>query len=248
MINYLKSENLKYKGTFSRKFIIIAPCFFILFSFFMQSNLQDDEKLYMQMVYNWWPVFYMTMGLALICALSISKDNKSRGYETLCSYDIDMSKFWLSKILIVVFYMLISTLALIMVVFIMSLIFHFNNAPFLKIFSASFLILITSIGMIPVYMFLSKCFGTAAAVISGIAGSIIGACMAPKASWIFIPWSWAARLMCPIIGVHPNGISLPKDHILRDPSVIPVGTIISMIFFVATCYATCIWFSKREVR
>ena len=247
MINYLKSENLKYKHTFSRKLIVIAPLFFLLFAFFTQSNLEADRNYYMEMVFNQWPLIFMIEGSALLCVLSNLKDNKSGGYKSFFMSDINISKFWLSKIFIVAFYMLISTIILILVVFISSVLFQFtDNAPVLEICIAGLTIWITSIGMVPVYLFLASCFGTAAAVISGIVGMALGVIVAPKPEWIFVPWSWALRLMSPIVGVHPNGMALPPNDVMRNSSVIPLGIIVSIIFFIATCYLTCIWFSKRE--
>jgi len=72
--------------------------------------------------------------------------------------------------------------------------------------------------------------------------------MATEPSWIMMPWSWALRLMCPIMGVHPNGTALAANDALLSTSVIPAGILISLLFFIAASMLTAFWFSKREVR
>lgn len=56
----------------------------------------------------------------------------------------------------------------------------------------------------------------------GFAGMIAGILAAPSPFGLQ-SWSLATRLMCPIIGVHPNGVLLEAGDPLLDPSVIPVG-------------------------
>ena len=55
------------------------------------------------------------------------------------------------------------------------------------------------------------------------------------------------RLMCPIIGVHPNGVLLSPDSPLRNASVIWAGTVLSLGIFLVLTLLTGIWFERREV-
>lgn len=71
--------------------------------------------------------------------------------------------------------------------------------------------------------------------------------MASESYWMYIPWSWGMRLMCPIVGVHPNGVPLEKGSPLLDPSVIPMGIAISIVIFLLLSFATAFWFSRKEV-
>lgn len=247
MLNYFKSENLKFKRTFSRKFIVVAPSFFLLFAYLIQSNLRTESHYYMEMVFNWWPLLFMIEGTAILCVLSNSKDKKTGGYSTFYIHDVNGSKFWLSKILTVALYLLISTFILVFIVFISSKFFNVGIAPLSEIFIASIVIWITSIAMIPVYLFLSFRFGTVIAILSGIIGIAASVIFAPKSIWFLVPWSWAIRLMCPIVGVQPNGVALKAGDALLNASVLPVGIIISLIFFITTCFLTCTWFSKRRI-
>ncbi|MNO03291.1 hypothetical protein D3C81_2239470 [compost metagenome] len=75
-----------------------------------------------------------------------------------------------------------------------------------------------------------------------------GVYAAPGPNWIYIPWSWPLRLMCPVAGVHPNGVLLPAGDPLLDPSVIPIGIAVSLLFFVCSSWLTGLWFARREVK
>ncbi|MNN53656.1 hypothetical protein D3C81_1684250 [compost metagenome] len=54
--------------------------------------------------------------------------------------------------------------------------------------------------------------------------------------------------MCPVAGVHPNGVPLESGDPLLDTSVIPVGIAVSLLFFVASSWLTGVWFARREVK
>ncbi|MRN53175.1 lantibiotic immunity ABC transporter MutE/EpiE family permease subunit [Paenibacillus monticola] len=248
MINYLLSENLKYRRTFSRKLIVLSPMFFILYSFFTLSNLGSQNNYFITLIFNWWPLLFMPVGSALLCSLSDAKERKSGNYRGLRTLNINAAVMWFSKIVIIAYYMFLASVILVAIVFLAGVWMPSNSAPFLQISAASLTIWVTSIGLIPVYLFFSTWMGTAAAMGISVAGMVTGIMMSTESSWIMIPWSWGLRLMCPIIGVHPNGTTLPANDPLLNSSVIPMGIMISLVFFVVMSLLTAIWFSKREAR
>ncbi|OMD79788.1 lantibiotic immunity ABC transporter MutE/EpiE family permease subunit [Paenibacillus odorifer] len=248
MIHYLLSENLKFKRTFSRKLIVVVPLFFLLFSFFTQQNLQTEDHYFMEMVFNWWPLLFMTIGSALLSTLSNNKDRKAGGYRSLSSHGISIAKLWLSKIIVVSYYLLLSSLLLIAVMYLSGLLFPLGAAPLSEITTAAIVVWLTSLGMIPIYLFLAEQFGAVVSILAGLFGMIVGVLAADQPSWIYVPWSWALRLMCPIVGVRPNGVALSAQDALRDSSVILPGIVVSLVFFLVTLTLTSCWFSRREVR
>lgn len=248
MINYLKSENLKYRRTFSRKIIVFAPMFFILYAFFTMSNMGTENNYFIAMVFNWWSLIFMPLGTALLCSLSDAKERKSGNYRGLRSHNINPAVMWLSKVAVIAYYMLLASVMLVAVVFLAGVLIPGNAEPFLKICEASMAIWVTSIGLIPVYLFFATWSGTVAAMSISVVGLVAGVITASESSWIMIPWSWALRLMCPIIGVHPNGTVLPANNQLLNASVIPIGIIVSLVFLAIMSLLTAIWFSKREAR
>lgn len=246
MINYLISENLKFKRTFSRKLMLLAPMFFILYAFLTMSNMETKNNYFLIMVFNWWPLIFMPIGSALLCSLSDGKERKSGNYRGLFSHNINITAIWFSKIGIIAYYMLLSSLLLTAVVYGCVLLFPNNPVPLLKVLEASGAVWLTSIGLIPVYLFFAVWLGTVAAMGISVFGIIAGVILAAKSNWFILPFSYSLRLMCPIMGVHPNGTALPADATLRNPSVIPEGILLSLLFFTAMTLLTAFWFTKRR--
>ncbi|MFO7161133.1 MAG: lantibiotic immunity ABC transporter MutE/EpiE family permease subunit, partial [[Clostridium] cellulosi] len=120
--------------------------------------------------------------------------------------------------------------------------------PWFKIFAASLTAWIVSLAIIPLQLWIATWKGTFASIAMGFLGLIAGVIAAPKSYWIYVPWSWPIRLMCPIIGVHPNGTLLESTSPLLDASVIPQGIIISIVSLIILAFITAVWFNKKEVK
>ena len=54
--------------------------------------------------------------------------------------------------------------------------------------------------------------------------------------------------MCPLIGVHPNGITLNQGDPLLNGDVIGIGIILSVISFSILLFITGKLFKKKEFR
>lgn len=252
MLNLIQSESLKYRRSFSGKLAIAAPLFFILFAFVIKSQVKTQHvtqwRLYLSMVFNWWPLLFIPIGIALLCALGESREKRAGGYRCLLANNISVPLFWLSKIAVLALQLLLTSVILVAAVPTAGLILGLGAPPAGTIVEAGALVWLTSLALIPAELFFATWKGTAAAVIVGIAGSAAGVLAAAKNYWVFIPWSWPIRLMCPVVGVHPNGTMLESDSPLWNADVIPVGITASLGFLLVTAALTALWFSRREVR
>jgi lantibiotic protection ABC transporter MutE/EpiE family permease subunit len=251
MLKLMQSENLKYKRSFSRKLVLIAPLFFILFAGVIKSQVKTEQvtywRLYLSMVFNWWPVLFIPIGIALLCALGEGREKKAGGYRSLLTNNISVPLLWLSKVAVLALHLLLTSAVLVASVLVAGLILGLGAPPFGIMVGAGALIWLVSLSLIPVELFFAAWKGNVAAILLGIAGSVGGVLAAPKSYWVFTPWSWPVRLMCPVVGVHPNGAMLEANSPLWNSSVIPVGIVVSLIFFAVTALLTSVWFSKREV-
>ena len=252
MINILQSEFLKYKRTFTRRLILLAPMFFIIVALpqklFMPENYLRPWQLILDLVFNWWPVVFIPMGLALFAALTESQEKKAGNYRSLRVRDISPAHLWIAKVIIMGCHTLISTLVLIGATVISGLITGGGCIPWFKIFAASLTAWGVSLAIIPLQLWIATWKGTFASIAMGFLGLIAGVIAAPKSYWIYVPWSWPIRLMCPIIGVHPNGTLLESTSPLLDASVIPQGIIISIVSLIILAFITAVWFNKKEVK
>ena len=251
MINILQSEFLKYKRTFTRRLILLAPIFFIIVALpqklFMPENYLRPWQLILDLVFNWWPVVFIPMGLALFAALTESQEKKAGNYRSLRVHDISPARLWIAKVIIMGCHTLLSTFVLIGATVISGLITGDGSIPWSKIVAAGFTTWIVSLAIIPLQLWMATWRGTFASIAMGFLGLIAGVIAAPESYWVYVPWSWPTGLMSPIIGVHPNGTLLETTSPLLNTSVIPKGIIISIVSLIIFTFITAVWFSKREV-
>lgn len=251
MFSIIQSEHLKYKRTFSKKLIVIAPLFFCFYAVIVQIFLPSGVKplwgTYLQLVFNWWPFIFIPLGIALLGSLSESREQKSGGYRSLRVHNINPIYLWFAKILVLAYYMLLSSIILIVVILLTGGISATGSIPIITILKAASIIWFVSLSLIPIHLFVSAWKGTIVSLGLSIVGMIAGVIAASGPDWFLLPWSWPLRLMCPVVGVHPNGVTLaPSDHLL-DPSVIPIGIFVSLTVFLILTMLTARWDKKREV-
>lgn len=252
MVNIIQAEYLKFRRTFTRRLAVLAPTFFILFAlpqkFLMPPDYLRPWQLLLDLVYNWWPVLFIPVGMALLAAMTETQEKKAGNYRSLRAHNIAPAAIWIGKIIVMALHTLMATMVLIAAIVISGLITARGNIPWLTILAGGFTVWVVSLAIIPLQLWVATWKGTVASMIMGVLGLMADVVAAAKPYWLFVPWSWPTRLMCPIIGVHPNGVFLEPGDPLRDPAVIPVGISIALVTAVILTLITALWFNKREVR
>ena len=248
----LQSELLKYKRTFTRKLIVFAPLFFVLYALpqklFMPADYLRPWQLITNLVFNWWPVIFLPLGTALFATLVASQEKKAGNYRGLRSHNTPLICIWANKVAAMAAHTFFATLVLAVSVVLAGLITAKGAIPWAEILTASIVSWVVSLAFIPIQLWAATWKGMSFSMMLGFAGMVAGVIAAAKSYWVAVPWSWPVRLMCPIIGVHPNGLLLEASDPLRDASVIPVGIILSLVVFIAATAITAVWFGKREVK
>ncbi|WGX77789.1 hypothetical protein QJS64_21060 (plasmid) [Paraclostridium bifermentans] len=69
MINMLKSENLRYKRTFSQKVFYIAPIYILIY-------ILDCGKYPFSISMNLWSVAFMPFTIAILCSLVALREKR----------------------------------------------------------------------------------------------------------------------------------------------------------------------------
>ena len=227
----LKSEMLKYKRTFMRRLVVFIPLFFTAYAVIMHATLMKNPlsensrwmwQSLLALVYNWWPLAFLPLGFALFAALAAAQEKKSGNYRSLRAHDVPPAALWADKIAAMSIHSLFSTLILTISAVMAGVLSGSGSVPFGQIIAAGALCWITSLVLIPLQLWAATKGGIFLSMGIGFAGMAVGILAAPQPYWIAVPWSWAMRLMCPVIGVHPNGMVLERGNPLLDASVIPV--------------------------
>ena len=123
----LSSELLKYRRTFMGKLIVFFPLFFAVYalvlSILMQNPLAEAQgntaiswRTLLASVFNWWSFLFLPLGYALFAALVASQEKKAGNYQALLSRNVSPAALWVSKILGMAVYALLSSCVLILVV------------------------------------------------------------------------------------------------------------------------------------
>jgi len=252
MKNLIAAERLKYKRSFAKKLALAAPLFFALYGAVIRFYLPDQTMLpwraLLAMIFNWWPVLFVPIGVSLLCVLAENREKKAGNYRSLRANPINPGKLWLSKIVVLGYYQLLSSVVLIIAAAAAGLLTAGGSVPLMKIAAASLLIWLVSLSLIPIHLFAAARFGAFGGLALGIAAMPAGVLAAAKPYWIAVPWSWPTRLMAPLIGVHPNGVPLQPGDPMLEPSTIPLGIAASLLFLIVSSALTAGWFAGREVR
>ena len=107
MQGYLYCETLKTKRTFSRKLIFIAPMITISLAYLMGGPVN-----FQPMSLYWWYAFILYGFIAILCGLSIQKEQRAGKFYSVFSQPVNLSGFWGSKIAAIALFVLGANLIL----------------------------------------------------------------------------------------------------------------------------------------
>ncbi len=232
MHKLMLSEYQKLKRTFTKKLVWLAPIITLFSSAILGlgTTVQNGG-------YNWWYIMMLPGMLTLICAGVAQNDKKKLKYRGILSLPINPEKIWIGKIGICVFLYLISCIIFFVCVTLGGLMFG-TSIPLLQSAAASVLLFITFLWQIPLCMLLTDRLSLFITVFINLAGNIVCSIFAAKTFCWWIPYAIPARLMCPVIKVLPNGLSVPANDPLLSTSVILPGILITLILFIVLSVLT----------
>lgn len=243
----LRAEMLKYKRTFMAKLVIFIPLFFAAYSL-VTSHLVPgsyDWNGILVMSFNWWPVTFLPLGYGLFAGMVASLERKAGNYRALKAEVLAPRRIWLGKIGGMALIAACSSVVLVLGDLVCGML-QGDVPPLGVMLLAALLCWISTLALIPLQLWLATWAGMLASIAFAAAGMIAGVLLAPTKLWLCCPWSWATRLMCPVIGVHPNGTMLQPGDPRFDAGVIPVGVALSLAVFVVLSMVTALWFERRE--
>ena len=246
MISYILAENLKHKGTFLKKLLVLMPISLILLSLFLMPSYFTTNA------YNWWYVIIMPATFALIPAMMHRKESRKLNYRAIFPLNINLKKLWVSKIITAFIYMSIAAIIHMLGVYIFQFFLVGQLTPnygFSTLLFASFLLMITNIWQIPLCFFLAKKFGFIASIImNAILGLVLGILLSDSALWIYCPYAWGIRLMIPVMGILPNGVLTEASNPIISSTSLLIPCILSICLFTLLTMISAKWFSNQEVK
>lgn len=243
MLNFLKAEDLKCRRTFAKKLVFITPLLTVLLAGLSGMYLVQNG-------YNWWYTILFPGFITLTTALVNQKEERKLQYRSVFPLPVSLKKIWISKVLLIAIYTSAASILHLAGISLGKLLINPTSTITVSQMTGATLILIfVSLWQIPFCLFLSKKFGLMAAMLINLgAGIVLGIFAATESFWWACPYSWATRLMCPVLGILPNGTIASQGNALRNPGVIPVGLILSIALFFLLLAVTAKWFQRQEVK
>lgn len=242
MFRLVKAEHLKLQHTFGRILTVIAPVITLLLALFLTGGVHNA---FPAGAWNWWYIMLLPGMLAVFCYLSIKKDKKIKYYNILLLH-ISPEKCWIGKIIYCAFLLLFSNSIIFLGTLVGGSVLGTTISPFGG-FSGAILLSISYMWAIPVYLFLSARFGMFASIFTSMVLSVSGVvALADTSLWWIFPFSIPIRLMCPTLGLLPNGLPIPTGSNLNNPNVILPGILLSLLWFFTLTFLTSIWFKRTE--
>ncbi|MEA4919961.1 MAG: lantibiotic immunity ABC transporter MutE/EpiE family permease subunit [Clostridiaceae bacterium] len=242
MLSYLKAENLKCRRTFAKKLVFIVPLITVVLSGISGMYLVQNG-------YNWWYTILFPGFITLVTTLVNQIEDRKLRYRSVLPLSVSLQKIWVSKVLLIALYTSATSMLHLAGIGLGKLLINpTSTATVGQMAGATLILIIASLWQIPFCLFLSKKFGLIAAILINLgAGIVLGILAATESFWWICPYSWTTRLMCPALGIRPNGTMAPQGDALLNPGVIPVGIILSFALFLALLAVTAKWFQRQEV-
>ncbi|EPY2283436.1 lantibiotic immunity ABC transporter MutE/EpiE family permease subunit [Clostridium sporogenes] len=242
MLNYIKAENLKCRRTFGKKNTYIAPITVLLLALM-------SPMWYQACAFNWWYGLILPGFIALSCYFVHQKEDRKLKYRAVFSLPIDLKKLWIAKNFMISINLFIACIILFFGIILAQMFLPVvENIPILNACIASVIIAITSLWQIPLCLFLSKKLGAFGVILINVgAGLVLSISMVSKSLWWLCPYTWTTRLMCPVLGILPNGLFAKPGDPLLNPNVIPIGIVMSILLFLLIMFITSNWFKNQEV-
>lgn len=241
MMDFLRSEHLKLKRTFSLKLLILVPFANVAFSFIM------NPMYFVSNTINWWSILFLPLTIALWCCLTHQKEQRASSYSGVYLLPVSVKKIWFAKQLVISIYSLAAMMVYLVVMGIAGMLLSGELIVNVRTLMAVLVLWITTLWEIPLCLWLARKWGAALAMGFNIVCALgFGILLSARALWWACPWSWSIRLMSPVVKVHPNGTLLEQGHPLLELQVLPIGIGLSILLTLLLCLWTMQRFEPQK--
>ncbi len=249
--SYLQAEVLKYKHTAIAKLIVLMPIICVVLAAMLTHAFFAVDG------YNWWYVGLYPGFVALVCGI-ISEKDKKMGNRAVWSLPCDMGRIWDVKVLYGVLVsgaaMLLLTVMTMTGAFLLETQFHvtFIIRPSVSAqLTAGLLLWLSFCWQIPWCLFLSQTLGRIPMLLIHFVGyEIMATILSLSPIYMCFPGAIAARMMCVVLNVMPNGLPAKTEEMIVAPrllnaSSIPIGIAASILWFVVLWAVSRSWYKRK---
>ena len=243
MLNIVKAEYQKTKSSMSRRMIWAFPLLTFIVAFVLTAGMKNA---YAESVWNWWYTLLSPGMIALICYFSMKQEKKTN-YYNLVTLSTDKRKLMLGKILYMSGVILVSDVLIFAGASLGGSLLT-TNIPLRGAVAGVLVLTVTQLWEIPVFLFLSECFGMIPELLLSLLLSVGGTILSQTGKWHLFVFAIPMRTLTPLIHVLPNGIGAAEGNPLLDMRVVFPGVFLSVMWFVLAVFFLVNWFDGREVK
>ena len=222
MSTLIRSEILKMKHTFPLKLVVISPVFTILLGLVLSGTSAQPAS------YNWWYEILLPITLSILCASTIIREKKTHYQNVLC-LSSSRNKLWLSKMIAIAILLLLSNLIMWFGCIILGTIAE-TKISILNSFISCILLTVTYLWQIPFIMILCKFGSYLSSILLSIGGNVIISLWGAEKSYFLINlYAIPVRIVCPFLGIHPNGLAIETGSYLLNKGIVLPALFISLM-------------------
>lgn len=251
MRNYRKAEMLKYRHTFLCGVVLLMPVVSVVFAAVLTG------EYFVVDTYNWWYIGLYPGMIGIVCGMIGGKDKKKKNF-TLWSLPCEMGKIWDAKIFTGAFFSGLSVIFLTVLSFAVAkllgegLHIEFLAQPSAKMqILAGIVLFVTTLWQVPFCLFLSQKIGSFPMFLVHMGSFTLMSTMVSLKPWYMaLPGGITSRLMCPLLGILPNGLLAREGAVTYSPEFmeswnLPVGVLASLIWFFLFFLGSRKWFERQ---
>lgn len=251
MKSYFLAEKLKYRHTFLNGLLILMPLISTALAACLTYNYFAVDS------YNWWYMGLYPGLLGIICTSIGGKEKKKKNY-TVWSLPCRMEKIWDAKVLTGSVMSGIAMLCCIILTIAigkgMENVLHITFAlrPSVKIqLAAGMVIWLTTLWQVPFCLFLSQKMGAFLTVLVHMGSyAVISATVSLKPWFALLPGAITSRMMCPILGILPNGLPAMEGQMTYLPEFMEaknlfIGILAAVVWFLLFWIGSRKWYQRQ---
>ncbi len=254
MGKYFLAERMKNRHTYTEKLTVFMPLISVGLAAWLTSDYFTVDS------YNWWYMILFPGMLSLVCS-AVGNRDKKLGNRSIWALPVKIGSVWDGKVLYGIRCMGISMLVFLGVTLgagkvigqIGGQVFRIRPTDGEQVLAVAVL-LITSLWQVPFCLFLQQLWGTVPMILLHLGSYImLSAELALHSFFMLLPGGIAARMMCIILRILPNGLvaepgSLTFSQELLDWKALPMGIAASVFWFLIFWLVSRRWFEKQAER
>lgn len=251
MKQYVLAEELKYRHTSMKNITVMMPLITVLLAAWLTHAFFAVDS------YNWWYMALYPGFLGILCSMIGGKEKGKKNY-TIWPLPCSMGKIWDAKILVGTALSGISVLCVVLLTILiekgMELVFHMEyivSPSFEMQILAGIVMWMTTLWQIPFCLFLIQKMGTFLMLVIHMGFYTIFSVFISLKPWFALfPGAITSRLMCPILGVLPNGLILQPGQMTYSPELagmenLLIGIPSALLWFLLLWLGSRRWFERQ---